>query len=92
MWCSYAVWATARHGEWAGSKFLLRHQRMLPSALAAATPSTFSSDVQHGLLQTESFFLGVWGRLGMDLQVEYLEHGMFAKPFPLASVTDHPII
>lgn len=64
---------------------------MLPSALAAVTPSTFSSDVQHGLLQTESLFLG-WGRLGMDLPVEYLEHGMFAKPLPLASVTAHPII
>lgn len=73
-------------------KVLLRHQRMLPSALAAATPSTFSSDIQHGLLQTESFFLGAWGRLGMDLPIEYLEHGMFAKPFPLASVTAHPII
>lgn len=74
-------------------KVLLRHQRMLPSALAAATPSTFSSDVQHGLLHgPQSFFLGVWGRLGMDLPIEYLEHGTFAKPFPLASVTAHPII
>lgn len=66
---------------------------MLPSALAADTPFTFSSDVQNGLPETESFFwwgLGEW--LGMDLPVEYFEHGMFAKPLPLASVTAHPII
>lgn len=30
--------------------------------------------------------------LGMDLPVGHLDHGMFAKPLPLASVTAHPII
>lgn len=59
MWWSHAVWAIARHGEWAGSKLLLRHLRMLLSALAAATPSTFSSDVQHGLASNWEPFSGV---------------------------------
>lgn len=63
----------------------------LLSALAAATPFTFSSDVQNGLLETNRGVLFCFV-LGMDLPAEYLEHGMFAKLLPLASDAGHPII
>lgn len=92
MWCSHVVWATARHGEWAGSKSFLdiRECCRLLWLLPLPPPSLLMYNM--ACFKLRAFFLGAWGRLGMDLPIEYLEHGMFAKPFPLASVTAHPII
>lgn len=55
---------------------------MLPSALAADTPFTFSSDVQNGLPETESFFWWGWGGgWGWTYQLNTLNMECLQSPF-----------